>query len=67
MLSFSKQSDISTAAVCENINKTFSELEDEYEGLEFTTLYSQGDYIEIVVNGVRDYPKCCVNLRYGVE
>ena len=52
VLSFSKQSDISTAAVCENINKTFSELEDEYEGLEFTTLYSQGDYIEIVVNGV---------------
>lgn len=52
VLSFSKQSDIATSAVCDNINITLDELEREFKGLEFTPLYSQGDYIEIVVNGV---------------
>ena len=52
ILSFTKQSDIATATVCNNINKETESLEAEYKGLDFTTLYSQGDYIEIIINGV---------------
>lgn len=52
VLSFSKQSDIATSTVCENINNTLKELSEENEGLEFTNLYSQGDYISIVVDSV---------------
>lgn len=52
VLSFSKQSDVATATVCDNINNRFEELESEYDGLHFTKLYSQGDYIGIVINSV---------------
>lgn len=52
ILSFSKQSDIATSTVCDNINKELTALSEEIEGLRFTTLYSQGDYISIVVDGV---------------
>lgn len=52
VLSFSKQSDIATSAVCDNINSTLKELSEENEGLNFTNLYSQGDYIAIVINSV---------------
>ena len=52
LLSFSKQSNIATSKVCDNINKELSAIEKEYEGLSFTMMYSQGDYIEIVVNSV---------------
>ncbi|MCH5297507.1 MAG: efflux RND transporter permease subunit [Ruminococcus sp.] len=52
VLSFSKQSDAATSTVCENINSTFEQLEAEYDGLHFTNLYSQGDYIGIVINSV---------------
>ena len=52
LLSFSKQSNIATSTVCDNINKELSALEKEYDGLSFTAMYSQGDYIEIVVNSV---------------
>ena len=52
VLSFSKQSDVATATVCDNINSRFEELEAEYDGLNFTKLYSQGDYIGIVINSV---------------
>ncbi|MGN1434039.1 MAG: efflux RND transporter permease subunit [Ruminococcus sp.] len=52
VLSFSKQSDIATSTVCENINTTLKELSEENEGLNFTNLYSQGDYISIVVDSV---------------
>ncbi|HCI60454.1 MAG TPA: acriflavin resistance protein [Ruminococcus sp.] len=52
VLSFSKQSDIATSTVCENINTTLEELSNENEGLNFTNLYSQGDYISIVINSV---------------
>ncbi|MGN0449119.1 MAG: efflux RND transporter permease subunit [Ruminococcus sp.] len=52
VLSFSKQSDIATSTVCENINTTLEELSNENEGLNFTNLYSQGDYIAIVINSV---------------
>ena len=52
VLSFQKQSNTATSTVCENIDDTFEKLSEEYEGLHFTKLYSQGDYIEIVVNSV---------------
>ena len=52
VLSFSKQSDIATSTVCDNINTTLEELSKENEGLNFTNLYSQGDYISIVINSV---------------
>lgn len=52
VLSFSKQSDIATSTVCENINNTLKDLSEENEGLNFTNLYSQGDYISIVVDSV---------------
>lgn len=52
ILSFTKQSNIATAKVSDNINETAAELEREFEGLHFTTIYSQGDYIEIIVSGV---------------
>lgn len=52
VLSFSKQSDIATSTVCENINNTLKDLSEENEGLNFTNLYSQGDYISIVIDSV---------------
>lgn len=52
ILSFSKQSDVATSTVCDNINKELTTLSEETEGLNFTTLYSQGDYITIVVDSV---------------
>lgn len=52
ILSFSKASNIATSTVCSNINSEFKTLEEKYPGLSFTNLYSQGDYIGIIVNGV---------------
>lgn len=52
IVSFSKQSNTATSTVCENINKALSRFSEETEGLKFTNLYNQGDYIQIVVNGV---------------
>lgn len=52
VLSFSKQSDIATSTVCDNINETLQSLSSETKGLNFTTLYSQGDYIAIVIDSV---------------
>ncbi len=52
MLSFTKQSTYSTAQVSKNILERFAELSDSYEGLSFTTLSDQGDYIYMVVDTV---------------
>lgn len=52
MLSFTKQSTYSTAQVSKNIQKRFQELSESYEGLAFTTLSDQGDYIYLVVDTV---------------
>ncbi|MBR1481588.1 MAG: efflux RND transporter permease subunit [Ruminococcus sp.] len=52
ILSFSKQSDIATSTVCDNLNAAMRALEQEHEGLSFTNLYSQGDYISIIINSV---------------
>lgn len=52
LLTFSKQSNYATATVSENINKRFDELSQKYDGLSFTNLSDQGDYIDIVINSV---------------
>ena len=52
LLSFTKQSTYSTAQVSRNIQKRFQELSEEYEGMRFSTLSDQGDYIYIVVDTV---------------
>ena len=52
ILSFSKQSNIATSTVSENIRNELKALEEKYEGLSFTTLYNQGDYINIIVGSV---------------
>lgn len=59
VLSFSKQSDAATATVSDNIAKTLSKLSDETEGLSFTTLMDQGDYINIIIGSVLQ------NLLFG--
>lgn len=59
MLSFTKQSTYATATVAENINKTFEKLENEHEGLRFTSLMNQGDYIDLIINNVLE------NLLFG--
>lgn len=52
VFSFSKQSDAATATVSENIAKKLNSLTQENEGLHFTTLMGQGDYIDIIINSV---------------
>ncbi len=52
LLSFTKQSTYSTALVSKNITERFQKLSEEYEGLRFTTLMDQGNYIYIVVDTV---------------
>lgn len=52
VLSFTKQSDIATSTVCDNINEELKKLENDYDGLRFTNLYSQGDYIHIIIQSV---------------
>lgn len=52
VFSFSKQSDAATATVSENIAKKLYSLTQENEGLHFTTLMDQGDYIDIIINSV---------------
>ncbi|MBQ1507094.1 MAG: efflux RND transporter permease subunit, partial [Ruminococcus sp.] len=52
ILSFSKQSNIATSVVSDNITKELKALEEKYDGLRFTNLYNQGDYIHIIVESV---------------
>ncbi len=52
ILSFSKQSNIATSTVSDNIRNELKALEEKYDGLRFTTLYNQGDYINIIVGSV---------------
>ena len=49
---FNKQSTYATAEVSENISARFDELKQEYDGLEFTPLMDQGDYIRIIINSI---------------
>jgi len=52
ILSFEKQSNYATAEVSENISERFETLEKEYDGLHFVSLMDQGDYIEMIINGI---------------
>ncbi|MDD3193657.1 MAG: efflux RND transporter permease subunit [Oscillospiraceae bacterium] len=59
ILSFNKQSNYATAEVTENLQKRFAQLSEEFEGLHFTSLMDQGDYIHLIVNSVLE------NLAFG--
>ena len=52
LLAFYKQSNYATATVSENLLARFAELEAANDGLQFTPLMDQGDYIRLVVNSV---------------
>lgn len=54
ILSVQKQNTYSTTEVSEQLNQTFRELEEQYEGLRFTNLMDQGVYINLVVDSVLD-------------
>ncbi len=51
-LQFEKQSTYATAETTNNIAERFRELEEEYPGLEFVSLMSQGDYIYLIVDTI---------------
>ena len=52
LLTFSRQSNYATATVSNNIADKFEELSEEYEGLHFTTLMDQGDYIYLIIGSI---------------
>ena len=52
VLSFEKQSTYATAETTNNIASRFASLEEEYPGLHFVSLMSQGDYIYLIVNTI---------------
>lgn len=52
LLSISKASTASTSEVSKDCNKKLEELEKEYDGLRFTNLMDQGQYIELIVDSV---------------
>lgn len=49
---FSKQSNYATADVADKIQEKLDQLEEEYEGLHFTTLMNQGEYIGLIVDSI---------------
>ena len=51
-VTFNKQSTYATAEVSKNISQRFEELTGEYEGLHFTPLMDQGDYIRIIISSI---------------
>lgn len=59
MLTFSKQSNYPTATVSGNISDKFDELSGRYEGLTFTTMMDQGDYIYLIIGAIAE------SLGYG--
>jgi multidrug efflux pump subunit AcrB len=52
LLSFNKQSDVPTAEAAGNIDKKLKELEKKYDGLHFSNLSDQGEYIDLIINAV---------------
>lgn len=52
LLTFSKQSNFATTTAANNIEDKFKALEEKYDGLHFTTLMSQGEYIYIIINAI---------------
>ena len=59
LLTFSKQSNYPTATVSDNIAEQFTQLSDKYEGLTFTTLMDQGEYIYLIIHSILE------SLAYG--
>ena len=59
ILTFSKQSNYPTATVSGNISDKFDELSKQYEGLTFTTLMDQGEYIYLIIGAIGE------SLGYG--
>ena len=51
-VTFNKQSNYATAEVSENISDRFDQLAQEYDGLHFTALMDQGDYIRIIIGSI---------------
>lgn len=52
ILTFQKQTSYATATVSDNISEKFKEIQNEKEGLHFTTLMDQGVYIDLVIRSV---------------
>ncbi len=52
MISVTKTSTAGTSDVSDTVNEALDELEEKYEGLHFTALMDQGDYIDLIVNAV---------------
>ncbi|MDR1815942.1 MAG: efflux RND transporter permease subunit [Clostridiales Family XIII bacterium] len=59
VLILGKQSVYATAQVCDNIKERFDELSGQYDGLKFTPLMDQGEYIYMVTGTVAE------NLAWG--
>lgn len=59
MLTFQKQSNYPTATVSNNLADRYEELSQKYEGLTFTTLMDQGDYIYLIIGAIAE------SLGYG--
>ena len=49
---FTKQSTYATADVSDNIADRFAQLEKEYDGLSFSSLMDQGEYIYLIINSI---------------
>ncbi len=52
MLSVYKASTASTGEVSKNIREAFTDLEEKYDGLSFTIMMNQGEYIDRILNSV---------------
>ena len=52
IITFTKQSNVSTAEVSDNIALRVSQLEKEFDGLHFHKLVDQGDYIHLIVRTI---------------
>ncbi|MDR1082770.1 MAG: efflux RND transporter permease subunit, partial [Coriobacteriales bacterium] len=52
LLSFNKQSERATTEVTDAILEKFDELSEQYDGLNFTPLFNQGDYIYMVMSSI---------------
>lgn len=52
LLTFTKQSGYATAEVADSVASEFDRLSKRYEGLTFTMLSDQGEYIHMVINSV---------------
>lgn len=52
LLAIYKTSTANTSAVSEGVQKAFKELGKEYDGLDFSIMMNQGDYISIIIESV---------------